>query len=248
MAMNRITYNDFLNVGKIDIELSEKYFEFIPDNWKKPRRHPFYSTKFKEFDTYVDENHSPPNGAYKEKLCLEMGVWKGTSLNYLSSKWKNQTWWGFDTFKGINDSFAFEWKYSRDMKSFQTEIPSLNDNCNLVVGEIESTINDWCLEHKDGYITFLNLDLDVYRSTLYSLIKLNDFFVPGSIIRFDEMFDWRYLGFESSDINVFFPRQQTYTSAPAPYEALLDWVNITGRKIKPLWRNCFHSVGIQILR
>jgi hypothetical protein len=125
----------------------------------------------------------------ENKLCLEFGVYKGESLNYFSNKKKNITWYGFDSFKGLQEN----WKggfFAKNYFSLDGVEPKVNENVILIKGWFKDTLPIF-FKNNNEKISFLHIDCDTYESTkdIFDNIKFERF-INNSIILFDE-----YMGY-----------------------------------------------------
>lgn len=119
-------------------------------------------------------------------LWLEFGVCSGRTIN-LISKCTNNTVYGFDSFYGLPEDWGNHQKkgsYTRD-----GNLPSVNENVELVVGLFEDTLDSFLKKHK-GPVSYLHLDADLYSSTKFVLDKIRDRIVPGTVISFDEIYNY----------------------------------------------------------
>lgn len=121
-----------------------------------------------------------------EGLWLEFGVCSGNTVNIISSKTKN-TVYGFDSFLGLPEDWGnhqAKGTYSRD-----GNLPSVNNNVELVVGLFQDTLDNFLEKHKES-VAYLHLDADLYSSTKFVLDKLEDRITSGTVISFDEIHNY----------------------------------------------------------
>ena len=118
-------------------------------------------------------------------LFLEFGVATGRTLNHWGRLWPNRTIYGFDGFEGLPE----DWLWYMRRGHFRQRLPRVRDNCRLVVGWFDQTLDRFLQEHA-GPIAFLHVDCDLYSSTRYVLSQLADRIRPGTIIVFDEYFNF----------------------------------------------------------
>lgn len=123
-------------------------------------------------------------------LYLEFGVWKGESINHISSKTENIVF-GFDSFLG----FKKEWGGSsidKDYFKLDTK-PVLNQNVQIIDGWFEDTLPEFFNIH-DEKIAFIHIDCDTYDSTRTVFDCLAGKIQKDTIIQFDEFlchFRWQ---------------------------------------------------------
>jgi hypothetical protein len=200
----------------------------------------FFTTKYTEFDISIPLTNVPG-------LYMELGVFKGRSLRYLADHWTAYKWYGFDTFEGINETWDLGQK-KIDMKSFKVpEAPKMPDNVELIVGRFEDTLENF-IKEKNQPVSFLNMDADVYSATKFSLVALNDWIVPGTIIRFDELSDWRILGYETDPVVLRYTPGTKYTNwEEGEWKALTEWLKEFNRKVKPVNRSWCQSATVKVI-
>ncbi len=118
-------------------------------------------------------------------LYLEFGVFKGDATRYWSNILlnPNSNLHGFDSFEGLPE----DWNPDFPKGHFSTEglIPQINDKrVKFFKGWFNDTLPKYeCPVHD---VLVLNLDADLYSSTIYVLKTLKDKIVPGTYIYFDE--------------------------------------------------------------
>lgn len=134
---------------------------------------------------------SPTAGLY-----LEFGVAHGNSINHIAS-FAETTVHGFDSFEGIPEDWG-----SCKKRAFSTEgnLPPTKDNVELHVGWFDDTLPKFLENHKDN-ISFLHIDSDLYSSAKTVLTLLADKIVVGTIILFDEYFN--YPGWKQNEYRAF---------------------------------------------
>lgn len=148
-----------------------------------------------ELEKILDLRTTPWDNSYfqtatyyvkNEGLWLEFGVCSGRTIN-LISKCTNNKVYGFDSFYGLPE----DWGNHQEKGTYSREgnLPSVNHNVELVVGLFEDTLDSFLEEHK-GPIAYLHLDVDLYSSTKFVLDKLYDRIVEGTVISFDEIYNY----------------------------------------------------------
>jgi predicted O-methyltransferase YrrM len=118
-------------------------------------------------------------------LVLEFGVATGTSLTILTEGLPKHQVYGFDVFTGLPEP----WRPGFPAGAFaQDELPRV-PGAELVVGLFADTLPGFLREH-DGPLALLHLDADLYSATRDVLQLLGDRLVPGSVVVFDEYFNY----------------------------------------------------------
>jgi hypothetical protein len=148
-----------------------------------------------ELEKILSLNTTPWDDAYfktvtshveNEGLWLEFGVCSGRTINLISECTDN-TVYGFDSFYGLPEDWGNHQEkgtYTRD-----GNLPTVNHNVELIVGLFEDTLDSFLKKHK-GPIAYLHLDADLYSSTKFVLDKVCDRIVKGTVISFDEIYNY----------------------------------------------------------
>lgn len=150
------------------------------------------------------------NQVSEEGLLLEFGVFEGKSINYSAQQLPSRHFYGFDSFEGLQES----WIFSRP-GAFQMEaLPKVRDNVTLVKGFFDTSLPPFLDEH-DGPCAFIHVDSDLYSScvTIFELLKQR--IVPGTIILFDEFYN--YPGWKEGEYKAF---NEFVTASGVEYEYL----------------------------
>lgn len=141
----------------------------------------------KRTDLYDYLNHLTNNGIIN--YC-EFGVYKGKSINY----WRkintndNSLFIGFDTFTGLPENWD---NFTGGLKkgTFDTDgkIPQIEDSrVSFHKGLFQESLPPFLDQFKKEGILIINIDADLYSSTLFVLASFHKFLEKGSIIIFDE--------------------------------------------------------------
>jgi hypothetical protein len=205
--------------------------------------------KEKEFDYCIPLCKS-------EGYFMEFGVWFGRSLNYMAKNFPQYHFYGFDTFEGIDEQWDTGTKVV-DMNRFKisdpeninndTGLPKVEKNVTLIKGLFQDTLEDWLSTHSDN-VSFINVDPDLYSAAIYILETLNERLIPGTIIRFDEICDWKGVSFPGFNRNNHHTISQYTAWREGEWKALNEWIEKYSRKIEPLWRNWHQAGGIRIIQ
>ena len=83
----------------------------------------------------------------KNGLVLEFGVYKGRTINYLASKLKNHTIYGFDSFEGLPGIWNNQ--NPKGKYSLNGNMPKVRKNVKLIKGLFEDTLPEFVKEHKE---------------------------------------------------------------------------------------------------
>jgi len=131
-------------------------------------------------------------------MYMEFGVYKGYSINRIAKEIPDKTVYGFDSFEGLPETWIRKFKkghFSMD------GLPPVEENVKLIKGWYNDTLPGFIQEHGDFKIAFLHSDSDLYSSTKTTLEYLKDHFQDGSVIVFDEYFN--YAGWQEHEHKAF---------------------------------------------
>ena len=131
-------------------------------------------------------------------LYLEFGVFSGKSINHTAGCAPDRTFYGFDSFEGLPET----WRPGFKKGAFTLEsLPPVRENVQLVPGWFDRSLPAFCDAHPDEPIAFLHVDCDLYSSTQTIFAHLRTRIVPGTIIAFNEYFN--YAGWEQHEVKAF---------------------------------------------
>jgi hypothetical protein len=131
-------------------------------------------------------------------LICEFGVFEGQTISYIGKQVPGRTVFGFDSFEGLPETWRGP--FERGVFSTGGRLPSVPPNVKLVKGWFDATLPRFAAEHA-GPAALLHIDCDLYSSTKCIFANLGARVVPGSIIVFDEYFD--YPGWEEHEFRAF---------------------------------------------
>jgi predicted O-methyltransferase YrrM len=118
-------------------------------------------------------------------MALEFGVYEGRTLSVIAAARHNQQVFGFDSFQGLPE----DWRSGLPAGTFATDhVPDI-PGVELVVGWFADTLPDFLADHPDP-VSFLHVDADLYSSTVTVLKHVGPRLRPGSVIVFDEYFNY----------------------------------------------------------
>jgi hypothetical protein len=124
---------------------------------------------------------SPPGA------IMEFGVAGGRSITTIA-KAIRQPVYGFDSFEGLPEAWAGHGE-RKGAFSQKGALPKVPGNVVLFKGLFTDTIGRWTDAHPDK-VGFLHMDCDIYSSTRDVLTLLSTRFQRGSVIVFDEYFNY----------------------------------------------------------
>ena len=118
-------------------------------------------------------------------MALEFGVYTGASLEIITAARETGGVYGFDSFKGLPE----EWGVDFPAGAFAVAEPPEIPGAELVVGWFDETVPGFLTEQA-GPVDFLHVDCDLYSSTKTVLDLVGPRLKPGSVIVFDEFFNF----------------------------------------------------------
>jgi len=133
----------------------------------------------------------------KEGLVCEFGVATGRTINHIARKLPTKTIFGFDSSEGLPE----DWRDGLPKGTYaRSTMPRVRDNVRLVKGLFRDTLPDF-LAKNDGPALFLHVDCDLYSSTRTVLDLFQERIGPGTVIVFDEYFN--YPGWQDGEFKAF---------------------------------------------
>jgi hypothetical protein len=173
------------------------------------------TSKWEVHDLAVSE--AKLNGVF-----MEFGVYKAETINYIAKKTHERVY-GFDSFEGLPEF----WRDGFPKGTFSVEsLPQVEKNVVLVKGWFEDSLARFLDENEIRTIAYLHIDCDLYSSTKTIFDNLKDKIVPGTIIVFDEYFN--FPGWENDEFKAFqeFILQSELTYSYIAYNSLHEQVAV----------------------
>jgi hypothetical protein len=130
--------------------------------------------------------------APEDGMALEFGVYTGRTLTAIAAARNGREVYGFDSFQGLPE----DWRSPHPAGTFRTDSPPEVEGADIVVGMFADTLPGFLADHP-GPVAFLHLDADLYSSTRTVLEHVGPRLRPGSVVLFDEYFN--YLGWEQHE-------------------------------------------------
>ena len=154
---------------------------------------------------------------------IEMGVRGGRSVGWMLEKFPNQELHGFDSWEGLPEEWFIGGSTTYRKGDMNVDMPNLPNNIKLHKGWFKDSLPKW-KENHTGPIALLHIDSDLYSSAKTTLEFLNDQIVPGTIITFDELCNFRL----TKKLENWYEHE---------WRALTEWLVQYNRVIKPITRN-----------
>jgi hypothetical protein len=136
--------------------------------------------------------------APNDGLVVEFGVEKGASLRHLARLTPRQVH-GFDSFEGLPGDWGGT-KEAAGAFTLKGKLPKMPGNASLHVGWFDKTLPGF-LAVNLGPCALIHVDCDIYISTVSIFSQLRDRIVPGTVIVFDEYFN--YPGWRAHEYKAF---------------------------------------------
>lgn len=129
-------------------------------------------------------------------LFLEFGVATGGTIAAIAEVHAGPVY-GFDSFEGLPEDWYEGYRkghFARD------DLPSVPPNVSLVKGWFSDTLGIF-LDGHPGKVSYVNIDCDLYSSASFVLTALSDRIGPGTVMQFDEFFN--YPGWRNHEFKAF---------------------------------------------
>lgn len=151
---------------------------------------------------YIDANMPDVLGFQSQKRLMEhsiaqvkvdgcfteFGVYKGGTIRFMAKKLPHRSFHGFDSFEGLPEDWNGS-DMSKGTFSIGGRLPKVPANVKLHKGFFDASLPVWRNQHADK-IAFMHIDCDLYSSTKTVLDTLHDRLQPGTVILFDEYFNY----------------------------------------------------------
>lgn len=150
-----------------------------------------YRDKYALFDAALARVDPHLKGLY-----CEFGVHTGTTINYIASR-VHEPVHGFDSFEGL----PTDWRAGFEAGTFKVrELPKVRPNVSLYKGWFKDSLPGFRIDHP-GPLAFGHIDADLYVSTRDVFEALADRIVAGTVLQFDEFFN--YPGWQEGEAKAF---------------------------------------------
>lgn len=136
-----------------------------------------------------------------EAVIAEFGVYCGRTIRRIATQFPQHDVFGFDSFCGLPE----RWRDGYDAGTFDmhglppSDLPS---NVTLVKGLFEDTLPVFAQACGHRPLLFLHIDCDIYSSTATVFNALKDMFRDGTVIVFDEAFN--YQGWQDHELKALY--------------------------------------------
>lgn len=121
-------------------------------------------------------------------MALEFGVYSGKTLRVIAENRPAGGVYGFDSFEGLPEAWRPGFPAGTFGTGMLTGIPQVT-GAELVIGWFHDTLPEFLAQHPEP-VAFLHLDADLYSSTKTVLEQVGPRLFPGSVVVFDEFFNY----------------------------------------------------------
>ncbi len=126
--------------------------------------------------------------AGRDGLYAEFGVNSGGSINFIAKTASHATIHGFDSFEGLPEDWGGN-NMAAGYFNRRGALPKVLPNVRLHRGWFNESLPPF-LAANAGDAAFLHIDCDIYSSTVTILDCFRDRIKPGTVIVFDEYFNY----------------------------------------------------------
>lgn len=123
--------------------------------------------------------------ASRGRMALEFGVYEGASLSEIAKERGDGQVYGFDSFEGLPET----WRSGFPEGRFAVDRLPHIDGAALVTGWFDRSLPEFLARHP-GPVDFVHIDCCLYSATATVLILLEPRIVPGTVLLFDEFFNY----------------------------------------------------------
>lgn len=132
-----------------------------------------------------------------EGLVMEFGVFEGKTIDLIAKQLRGRRVDGFDSFEGLPEP----WHGNHMAEGyFKSHVPKVRKNVRLHAGWFSDTLPEFVERNRES-VAFMHIDCDLYSSTATLFEHLGDRIVPGTVIVFDEYFN--YPGWREHEYRAF---------------------------------------------
>jgi hypothetical protein len=130
---------------------------------------------------------------------LEFGVFTGGTIRHIARRIGGRVIHGFDSFEGFPEAWS-GFRLGRLAFDVKGRLPRVPANVRLHQGYFDTSLPQWLAENP-GPVAFIHVDCNLYSSTKSILDPLAPRLVKGTVILFDEYFN--YPNWEQHEFKAF---------------------------------------------
>jgi hypothetical protein len=151
------------------------------------------------FDNQRDLIEYSLHAASIDGYYLEFGVFTGGTIRFMARQASKHVFHGFDSFEGLPEDWG-GFSIAKNAFSVRGRTPRVPKNVRIHRGWFEESLPGW-LKANGGPVAFIHVDCDLYSSTVTIFMLLRERIVPGTVILFDEYFN--YANWEQHEFKAF---------------------------------------------
>ncbi len=121
-------------------------------------------------------------------IVAEFGVNEGGTITFIAKQLRGRKVHGFDSFEGLPEDWSGN-KMHAGYFNRQGKLPRVPSNVELHAGWFDKSLPKFVASNQ-GPAAFLHVDCDLYSSTVTIFDTFADRTVPGTVIVFDEYFNY----------------------------------------------------------
>ena len=121
-------------------------------------------------------------------FVAEFGVNEGGTITYIAKQMPDKPVHGFDSFEGLPEDWSGN-KMHAGYFNRKGRLPRVPRNVELHAGWFDQSVPKFAAAH-DERAAFMHIDCDLYSSTVTIFDALGDRIVPGTVLVFDEYFNY----------------------------------------------------------
>ncbi len=144
------------------------------------------------------------NMEVNDGLIMEFGVRNGYSISFIANILSHEEVHGFDSFEGLPEEWSSKTAKPNEPRgglSRGGHLPAVPKNVRLHKGWFENTLPLFLRSYPDKNSSLIHIDSDIYSSAKTVLFLLAKTIIPGTIIIFDEYYN--YSGWEDHEFKAF---------------------------------------------
>jgi len=162
---------------QLDIEAMRESINYIKNNMTDSMICPSWH----DLHNYAIENAS------LDGLFMEFGVKKGATIREIA-KMTTKTVHGFDSFQGLPENWTGT-SLRKGRFNKQGNLPKVPESVVLHQGWFDDSLPKFTQDNKQP-VAYMHIDCDLYSSTVTIFEQLSEQIIPGTVIVFDEYFNY----------------------------------------------------------
>jgi hypothetical protein len=184
-----------------------------------------HAERVPQYATRVEMLEAICSGTLISGDLAEFGVFTGAVTRFLRPRFPDRAYHAFDSFRGVPEQMALS--VAKNAFDQGGVVPDLPEGVTIHAGWFEDTVPIY-RQHYSGVLALVYIDCDLYESVCTVLDGVADQLRPGSIVAFDDWYN--------------FPNWEAHS-----YRALNEFVARTGLSFEPIGvTTTEHSVAFRV--